>query len=73
LAWIALEILDVFIDFVLCRPTVAFDAFADKVEVLKRNSRQATFFSRNFNQITERPNLSDCARLGVHMFAVLSH
>jgi hypothetical protein len=51
LAWIALEILDVFIDFVLCRPTVAFDAFADK-----RNSRQATFFSRDFNQITERPS-----------------
>ena len=39
LAWIGLKIVDEFVDFFLCRPTVAFDAFAHKVEVFQSNSR----------------------------------
>ena len=34
-----LKIVDEFVDFFLCRPTVAFDAFAHKVEVFQSNSR----------------------------------
>jgi hypothetical protein len=59
---IGLKIIDEFVDLILCRPPIAFDASANKVEVAQRYSGQTSFFGRDFNAMNccgvryDRPN-----------------